>query len=232
MDNTTYTVKKGDTLTGIAKKLNITTAKIQALNPPVMKNPNIIYPGMILKISDKPNIKENRISRLVFDGNFLYVHSVENNKMIYKFNAISGLPPKAPHLAELIKKGRKDLKIDTDYTNSKHQDVSEAGPIQEDDYTLKLKPNMPYDKSKAKGDGAGWGEGGWILTEHFWAKAGNYFGGRFGFFIHHDGGARGTSGCIGLKYANDMKKLKAILIKAYANEQKTVLVQVRYNNGK
>jgi hypothetical protein len=39
-------------------------------------------------------------------------------------------------------------------------------------------------------------------------KLGNYFGGRYGFFLHHDGGAIGTSGCIGLKKAKDMKELK------------------------
>lgn len=128
----------------------------------------------------------------------------------------------------MIEKGRKDLKIDTDYTEPKYQNVKDVGPIQEDNYTLHLKVNMPYDKSKAAGDGAGWGEGGWILTEYFIAKLGNLFGGRFGFFLHHDGGARGTSGCIGLKSDKDMRKLRNILIKAQTQGQKSVLIEVKY----
>lgn len=44
----TYTVKKGDTLSGIAKKHNTTVAKLTELNK--IKNPNLIYPGQVLKL--------------------------------------------------------------------------------------------------------------------------------------------------------------------------------------
>ncbi len=44
----TYTVKKGDTLSGIAKKHNTTVAKLTELNK--IKNPNLIYPGRVLKL--------------------------------------------------------------------------------------------------------------------------------------------------------------------------------------
>jgi hypothetical protein len=47
-------------------------------------------------------------------------------------------------LKELIKRGREDLSIDTDYTKPKHQDVHDAGPIQEDDYTLYLKKGCAF----------------------------------------------------------------------------------------
>jgi hypothetical protein len=85
---------------------------------------------------------------------------------------------------------------------------------------------MPYDKTAA--DSGGWGEGGWILTEHFMAKLGNLFGGRFGFFLHNDGGAPGTSGCIGVKSVPDMQALKRRLIAAQAGGQESVLIEVKY----
>ena len=44
-----YTVKRGDTLTLIAKKYNTTVVDIIALNTNI-KNPNLIYPGQIFKI--------------------------------------------------------------------------------------------------------------------------------------------------------------------------------------
>ena len=48
---TTYIVKKGDTLSAIASKYNTTWQKLYEKNKSVIgKNPNKIYPGMILKI--------------------------------------------------------------------------------------------------------------------------------------------------------------------------------------
>ena len=44
-----YVVKRGDTLTSIAKKHNTTWQRIFQLNPNIV-NPNLIYPGMKLKI--------------------------------------------------------------------------------------------------------------------------------------------------------------------------------------
>jgi LysM repeat protein len=54
----TYTVKKGDNLSFIAKKvLGQTTdwKKILALNSDIIKNSNIIHPGMKLKYADEVN---------------------------------------------------------------------------------------------------------------------------------------------------------------------------------
>lgn len=51
---TTYTVKRGDTLSGIAKKYGITVATLQKLNG--ISNPNKIYAGQKLKISGSVNV--------------------------------------------------------------------------------------------------------------------------------------------------------------------------------
>ncbi len=228
MSDSFHVVQNGENLSVIAKKYGVTLGKLMALNPVVIKNPSITYPGMSIRVSNKIKVADARISRMLFDGKKLSIYSVNNDHFIAEYPAISGLPPNAPRLAELIKQGRKNLNIDTDYTKPKYQNVKDAGPIQEDNYTLFLKIDMPYDKSKSAGDGAGWGEGGWILTEHIFAKMGNLFGGRFGFFLHHDGGARGTSGCIGLKNGKDMIELKSILTKAQTQGQESVLIEIKY----
>ena len=45
----TYTVRKGDTLWGIAKRYDVTLAALIAANPQI-KNPNLIYPGDKVRI--------------------------------------------------------------------------------------------------------------------------------------------------------------------------------------
>lgn len=50
-DYVTYVVQKGDTLWGIAEKYNTTWQEIYELNKDVIgDNPNLIYPGQVLKI--------------------------------------------------------------------------------------------------------------------------------------------------------------------------------------
>lgn len=52
-NSTTYTVKSGDTLSGIAAKYGTTYQKIAADNG--ISNPNIIHPGQVLKINTATN---------------------------------------------------------------------------------------------------------------------------------------------------------------------------------
>lgn len=234
MSNETHIVKAGDTLWKISNSYKVPVKQLISINPALKKNPNFIRIGQTINLvsntknSTKPPIKTNKISKMEFDGKHLIVYSDDKNRIIATYSAMSGLPPKAPHLQELINEGRDDLDINTDYTKPKYQDVKDVGPIQEDSYTLQLKKNMPFDKSATAGDGAGWGEGGWLLTENTVAKLGNLFGGRFGFFIHHDGGNRGTSGCIGLKYGHKIQALKILLLKAQIEGQTEVDVIVKY----
>ncbi|MBD1558023.1 LysM peptidoglycan-binding domain-containing protein [Vibrio sp. S9_S30] len=227
MTDGVYIVAKGDTLTSIAKKHGVDISKIIELNPSLRGHPNKIYPGMAIVVKGLKT-QDPRISKMTFNGKKFNVYSIEKNRLVASYPAISGLPPNAPYLAQLIKQGREELNLDTDYTQSKYQNIKDAGPIQEDTYLLPLRSNMPYDKSNSAGDGAGWGEGGWILTESFIGKLGNFFGGRFGFFLHHDGGSRGTAGCIGLKNAKDIRQLKGLLQKAQKKGQKSVPIEVDY----
>src|SRR5690554_6208159 len=54
---TTYTVKKGDTLSHIAKRFGTTVNELVRLNN--IKNPNLIYPGQKLKIKGTASNKNN-----------------------------------------------------------------------------------------------------------------------------------------------------------------------------
>ena len=44
----TYVVRRGDTLSGIARRYNTIVQKLAADND--IKNPNLIYPGQVIKI--------------------------------------------------------------------------------------------------------------------------------------------------------------------------------------
>lgn len=48
--STRYTVKRGDTLWGIAKKNNMSLNALLKLNPKYKKNPDLIYRGAKIKI--------------------------------------------------------------------------------------------------------------------------------------------------------------------------------------
>ena len=51
-DGSTYTVKSGDTLTGIAKSLGVTVDALIAANKSKLKDPDEIYPGLKLTVPD------------------------------------------------------------------------------------------------------------------------------------------------------------------------------------
>jgi len=236
-----HIVSKGETLSKIAQKYGTSLSQLLSINPALNNNPNMLLPGQPIRIAgnnatlskvEAPKIASptaNWIALLTFNGKQVTVISFDNNKKIVAtYKARSGLPPNAPHLKELIAKGRTDLKVGTDYSQSRHQNVKDAGPIPADTYTLPLVSGMPFDKSASSGDGAGWGVGGWWLREGTLAWLDNYFGGRSGFFLHHDGGSAGTSGCVGIVSGNDMKRLRQILINAQQAGQKAVKVKVTY----
>lgn len=63
--DTTYTVKYGDTMWKIASRYQVGVSEIIAKNPQI-KNPNLIYPGQKLTIPDISNVTtlENEVIRL------------------------------------------------------------------------------------------------------------------------------------------------------------------------
>jgi LysM repeat protein len=50
----TYTVKKGDTLSSIAKQYGVSWQQLYEWNKDIIKDPNLIYPGQVLKVSPPP----------------------------------------------------------------------------------------------------------------------------------------------------------------------------------
>lgn len=185
---------------------------------------SIGWPGKdLFKKEEKPATADRGFVQMQFDGKHLLITSVDTGKAVMKVAAMSGLPPQSPKLEQLIKQGRTDLKLTTDYRQPKYQDVQDAGPIPEATYTLVLTEGMKYTKS-----GGGWGVGAWPLKEGVMGRLNDYFGGRFGFYLHDDGNAPGTSGCIGVQSSADMEKIQNLLIKAYKQGQREVTVKVEY----
>lgn len=231
---TQHTVESGDTLSSIARDYGFSLAEIVEANPQI-GNVHRIRPGDIVNVPrvNAPQSSEARPVqdscqrchwiRMEFNGSTLSIFDDESNELIRTFPAVSGLPPGAPRVRQLIAQGRSELKVGTDYTDPQYQSVSDVGPIPEADYYLPLTPTMPFDKSFAEGDAAGWGEGGWLLKERWW----NRLGGRFGFFLHHDGGSRGTAGCIGVE-TGAVAKIQRLLIDAHNNGQAEVWIEVQY----
>jgi LysM repeat protein len=234
----THIVKKNDTLGGIALKHGVTLEALLKANPKIKKSA-IIHVGQKINIPNRlrvapapseqktPDQKQAWV-KMRFDGKALLILSHKGNRVILKAEAISGLPAQAKRLHDLInKENRRELDINKDYTGSDSQNIKDAGPIPESNYTLTLTKTMSFDKTPS--DGAGWGVGGWRLNEGLLGRFDDIFGGRSGFFLHHDGGQRGTGGCIGVQSGANMEKIKKLLIEAHRNGQRSVDVEVDYD---
>lgn len=92
-----YTVKSGDTLSYIAKKYNTTVQNIVALNP-IIRNPNLIYPGQKFSIITNSSNSQNYSTYKVKKGDNLskiariygttvsslvYLNKIKNPNLIY-----------------------------------------------------------------------------------------------------------------------------------------------------
>ena len=112
MTKNVYIVKRGDCLSIIAKKHGISLGRLLSFNPSFRINPHLIHIGQAIKISELSTITETLlISKMLFDGSYLTIYSLDKEAKIAKYPAISGLPPKAPHLTELIAAGRKEALV-------------------------------------------------------------------------------------------------------------------------
>src|SRR5688572_29254665 len=94
---------------------------------------------------------------LAFDGKKL-TWNLQDGTVLRSMPAVSGLRKNNKFIAKLIASGRKDIKTGVDYTDSKYQNLTSAGPIPEGEFYLPLKPAMPFEKT-----GGGWGAGGWQI---------------------------------------------------------------------
>lgn len=176
---------------------------------------------------------------LLFNGKKLYWKTEPSgggehiNRYVWGY-AVSGLKASNPFLKKLIKRGRTDIKPNTDYTDPKFQNLSSAGPIPEGAYYINLKPGMPF----VKWDG-GWGVGGWDIYPRSRLQRRMGFlegwtgmdlpGVRSGFFLHHDAGSDGTAGCIGLS-AQGIKNLQKYLSGYHSSAgRRTMTIKVDYS---
>lgn len=84
-----YTVVKGDTLSGIAKKHHISLSQLLAWNPQI-KNPNLIYPGQIIAVGV---LQGAGVAALPVDG--AVFDEVRQGDCLYKIAGRNGITLKA-----------------------------------------------------------------------------------------------------------------------------------------
>ena len=232
-----YKIEPGDSLTFIMKKLgyidwrtkwkSVYYDEVNKEFRTKFTNYDIIKingPNLFIPLPDK--------SYLLFDGKQLFWKTFTTDKTLFSVAAISGLKKNNPYIKTLIKQGRTDIEEGMDYTNPKYQNLSKAGPIKEGFYYLRLKKNIPFEKS-----GGGWGVGGWSiypidpLVKLLGTLEGKYDIDlpliRSGFFLHHDGGADGTAGCIGIRHGTDINKIRRKL-KEYQRAENVIYIRVKY----
>ncbi len=76
-----YTVKKGDTLSRIAKRVGVIEANLVRANPELRKDPNRLRVGQTLKICRAKELQETRPSKCE-DGGRLIVHKVGKGETV------------------------------------------------------------------------------------------------------------------------------------------------------
>lgn len=82
---TTYTVKRGDTLSGIAAKYGTTVSNLASLNN--IKNVNRIYVGQVLKVSGSVSATYHTVVR----GDTLWEIARDNSMTVAKLKSLNGL---------------------------------------------------------------------------------------------------------------------------------------------
>lgn len=99
----TYTVKKGDTLSSIAKKYKITVQ--QLINANNIKNSNIIYIGQVLIIPTETNIHDmNHVLYTVRRGNTLYQIARKYNTSIAQIVRLNRIKnPNLIYIGEVLR---------------------------------------------------------------------------------------------------------------------------------
>lgn len=225
-----YIVKSGDNLTRIAEAY-INTSHIP-------KTSTNLLIEMIVEVNKKNySIKKEYVQKewklempsynevttrtkethkMYFNGKTLEWRDSKNSVLL-SVGAVSGLRKNNPRIKTLIERGRSDIKTGVDYTDPKYQNVLDVGPIPKGTYYIELRKDVPRDQT-----GGGYGWGGWILKPSSsilkavgWLESGKkkidvpFF--RSGFYLHHDYGNDGTSGCVGISRESDTIKVWGLL---------------------
>jgi len=86
---TIYTVKKGDTLSGIAKRHHTTVSKLKSINK--IKNVNFIRVGQKMKVTATSESKNTATYRTVVKGDTLWDIAREYRTTVKKLKSMNGL---------------------------------------------------------------------------------------------------------------------------------------------
>jgi LysM repeat protein len=87
----TYVVRRGDTLSAIARRFGTTAAALARLNG--IANPSLIYAGQVLRLSGAAPISSDGGKRIVIDLSEQHLYAYEGNRQVYSFVASTGVAP-------------------------------------------------------------------------------------------------------------------------------------------
>ncbi len=87
----TYVVRRGDTLSGIARRFGTTTTSLARLNGIV--NPSLIYTGQVLQLSGTAPAPSGGGKCIVVDLSEQHLYAYEGSRLVYSFVASSGAAP-------------------------------------------------------------------------------------------------------------------------------------------
>jgi LysM repeat protein len=87
----TYTVRRGDTLSSIARRHGTTVTHLASLNG--IANPSLIHVGQVLRLSGTAPAPSGGGKRIVIDLSEQHLYAYEGSALVYSFVASSGVAP-------------------------------------------------------------------------------------------------------------------------------------------
>jgi LysM repeat protein len=87
----TYVVRRGDTLSQIARRFGTTTATLARLNS--IANPSAIYAGQVLRLPGAAPASSGGGKRIVVNLSEQHLYAYEGGRLVYSFVASSGVAP-------------------------------------------------------------------------------------------------------------------------------------------
>ena len=95
---TTYTVRRGDTLSRIARRFGTTVGALATLNR--IANPSAIHAGQVLRISGAAPAPSGGGKRIVINLTQQHLYAYEGNQLVYSFVSSSGRTPSRTRTGE------------------------------------------------------------------------------------------------------------------------------------